>query len=604
MLYSWKKGLFGLLLFLLGLAPLQALVINELDADTAGTDALEFVELFGTPNQSLDGYVLVFFNGANDLSYAAFDLDGYTLNADGFFVLGNAGVANVEITFAGNFLQNGADAVALYQADGSDFPDSTAATDTNLVDAIVYDTNDNDDTALLALLTPGQPQINEDDLGDKDNHAIARIPDGGLPLITNTYVPQSPTPGTRNQPLPSIVINEVDADQSGTDAAEFVELFGPANTPLDGLVVVFINGSNDLSYAAFDLDGYTLNADGFFVLGNAGVANVEITFAGNFLQNGTDAVALYQADASDFPNDTAATDTNLVDAIVYDTNDNDDTALLALLTPGQPQINEGGQGSTTGHSNSRVPDGGTGRVTSTYVQQDPTPGASNSPVFVVINEVDSDTPGNDTAEFVELFGTPGLSLDGHVLAFFNGSNDSLYTFFDLTGYALDVNGFFVLGNAAVANVDIIFSDNTLQNGADAVALFQADVSGFALNDPIATVLAANPNLVDALVYDTNDGDDTGLLVLTPGQPQIDESGGGDKDNHSNSRLPDGGTALNTSSYVQQTPTPGVTNVLPTPTLSIAEIQGTGLASPYDGLDIRTEGNIVTHLSSNGFYMQA
>ena len=62
-------------------------------------------------------------------------------------------------------------------------------------------------------------------------------------------------------------------DTPGTDAAEFVELFdgGAGNTALDGLAVVFYNGSNDLSYAAYDLDGYSTDANGYFLLGNAGV---------------------------------------------------------------------------------------------------------------------------------------------------------------------------------------------------------------------------------------------------------------------------------------------------------------------------------------------
>jgi hypothetical protein len=44
---------------------------------------------------------------------------------------------------------------------------------------------------------------------------------------------------------PGFVINEVDADQVGTDSAEFVELFdgGVGNTDLTGLVLVLVNGS-------------------------------------------------------------------------------------------------------------------------------------------------------------------------------------------------------------------------------------------------------------------------------------------------------------------------------------------------------------------------
>ena len=38
---------------------------------------------------------------------------------------------------------------------------------------------------------------------------------------------------------------------------------------LDGLVIVFFNGSGDTSYAAFDLDGYATNGSGYLLLGNA-----------------------------------------------------------------------------------------------------------------------------------------------------------------------------------------------------------------------------------------------------------------------------------------------------------------------------------------------
>ena len=128
----------------------------------------------------------------------------------------------------------------------------------------------------------------------------------------------------------------------GQDTLEFVELYdgGAGNTPLDGLVVVFYNGSDDASYDdGIDLDGYTTDADGYFLLGNPESSPTPaIVFPGNGLQNGADAVALHQGDAVDFPNDTPVTTTNLIDAIVYDTNDSDDAGLLVLLNAGQPQV--------------------------------------------------------------------------------------------------------------------------------------------------------------------------------------------------------------------------------------------------------------------------
>ena len=162
---------------------------------------------------------------------------------------------------------------------------------------------------------------------------------------------------------------------------EFVELYdgGVGNTSLTGLVVVFYNGGNDLSYAAFDLDGFSTDGAGYFVLGNVGVPGVDATFANDSLQNGADAVALFVGDASSFPNGSAITTANLTDAMVYDTADADDPGLLALLNAGQPQVDENGGGSGTTQSSGRCPNGtGGARNTSTYLQNTPTAGATNT----------------------------------------------------------------------------------------------------------------------------------------------------------------------------------------------------------------------------------
>ena len=106
-------------------------------------------------------------------------------------------------------------------------------------------------------------------------------------------------------PAMNVVINEVDADQTSTDSAEFIELYdgGIGNTALDGLSLVLVNGSDDLSYASFDLDGLSTNASGYFVLcGNAAnTANCDLDVSPdtNLIQNGADAVTLLIGDAVD-----------------------------------------------------------------------------------------------------------------------------------------------------------------------------------------------------------------------------------------------------------------------------------------------------------------
>ena len=70
-----KKILTSIFL-VLGISIYSQVVINEIDADTAGTDELEFVELkSATPNFPLHGYILVFYNETNTSCYFALDFN-------------------------------------------------------------------------------------------------------------------------------------------------------------------------------------------------------------------------------------------------------------------------------------------------------------------------------------------------------------------------------------------------------------------------------------------------------------------------------------------------------------------------------------------------
>lgn len=97
-----------------------------------------------------------------------------------------------------------------------------------------------------------------------------------------------------------LFINEIDYDQAGTDASEYLELAGPAGT-YNSVVVELVNGNNNSVYQTADLGSITLadesNGFGFYVVGVAGVPNLDITPAGwpseNLIQNGApDAIVL------------------------------------------------------------------------------------------------------------------------------------------------------------------------------------------------------------------------------------------------------------------------------------------------------------------------
>ena len=183
----------------------QGLFINEVDSDSNTVpDSLEFVELHGAPNAALDGHIVVFYKGGGNTVttnvYAAFDLDGFSLDSAGFFLLANPAVPGADVVFAPGLLRDGGDAVALFQGDSADFPLSTPLTTDGLLDAVVYGTNDQTNPFLIDSLTPGQPQLDEWLYGAQNGGALAwaRLPDGGPAFASDQMVLQQPTPGYTN----------------------------------------------------------------------------------------------------------------------------------------------------------------------------------------------------------------------------------------------------------------------------------------------------------------------------------------------------------------------------------------------------------------------
>ncbi|WP_166832093.1 beta strand repeat-containing protein [Thalassoroseus pseudoceratinae] len=346
------------------------IVINEVDADTPSTDDLEFIELYdgGAGNTSLDGLVVVLFNGSDDASYDAIDLDGQSTDANGYFVIGLAGVPNVDLipntliegAWVDNQIQNGADAVALFVGNDTDFPIDTPVTATNLIDAVVYDTNDSDDSGLIDVLTPGQPQINESENGDSGNDAIARVPNGGTALDTSTYVTQTPTPGETNV-LPTVSVDlEVtkSVDQTaildgGTVTYTYIVTNnGPSDstgatlddtTTFDGTSFVISNamvvfsGGGAGSVAATDDPDLTITA---LPSGATATVTFDVAVTGTgTLDNTVEVTAANEADPDSTPND----------GMGDDFADADDVTVSALpaLSIDDVTENEGNSGTTT-----------------------------------------------------------------------------------------------------------------------------------------------------------------------------------------------------------------------------------------------------------------
>ena len=227
------------------------LFINEIDSDTDSLDQLEFIEIKSeSPNFSLDGYIIVLFNGSSngsDSSYLAIDLNGFQTDLNGLFLIGNNNVSpSAQIIVPNNSIQNGADAVAIYQAPLSDFPNSTLATTTNLVDALVYDTSDSDDENLMQLLGVNI-QINENENGNKDFESIQRSNNG-------SYFVDTPTPREVNEGN-GVFLNGINFsfDQDFYNEGDQIQINFTTEEALQESITIFFN----LEYQNFDSNDYS-----------------------------------------------------------------------------------------------------------------------------------------------------------------------------------------------------------------------------------------------------------------------------------------------------------------------------------------------------------
>lgn len=265
-----KKLLLGLIMALPFTAMTQSVVFNEINCDNpGGPDTQEFIELFGTPAFSLDSLVLVFYDGQSGMSYAAFDLDGYSLDENGFFVVGNANTSNVDLIIGNATMQNGQDAIAIYHADATDFPDGTIPVGTDLIEAAVYGTGDQTANNLITglgldILVPGYTQLDETAQQGGADNSLSRIPDGGDPYVGTSFILQGVTPGTWNVPQclgGGIAFDDLSTSVTLCDnvTAELLTFSADTNSFGDGLFYVLTDAA-DLILEVLPNPSYEVNS--------------------------------------------------------------------------------------------------------------------------------------------------------------------------------------------------------------------------------------------------------------------------------------------------------------------------------------------------------
>jgi len=575
--------------------PGPTLVINEIDYDQPSTDAAEFVEIknVGSSPVALGGIDLQLVNGTGGGAtvYNAIALPAVSLAAGDHFVVcaNTATVANCDLDSSPNtnFIQNGSpDAVALVQGG-------------TIIDAVSYE----GDTGVP--YTEGSGSGLEDNSSSADM-GISRCSDGTDTDQNNAdliYV--GITPGASNDcggPAGGdLVINEVDYDQPSSDTAEFIEIYNndTVGVSLSGFSLELVNGTGGGAsvYQTIALPGVTLTAGDYFVVcaNAATVANCDLDAVSSIQNGAPDAVALLLGGV-------------ILDTVSYEGN----TGVPYTEFSGSGLQDPGTGGVGGGNDNksiSRLPDGfDTDQNNVDFRVVCATPGSANTtdasscpsvaPPNLVINEVDYDQPSSDTAEFVEIVnnGQGPADLAGIDLLVINGSGGgaSIARTIPLPGIVLGAGDYFVVCGSAfsVANCDLDVSpdSNLIQNGPP---------------DAVALVLAGT--VLDSVSYEG----DTGAPYTEGSGSGLEDSGATGQDFRSIGRFPDGSdTNQNNVNFSNACITPGAPNTSLTvrctalaPLLEIYEIQGSGVASLFDGQTIRTENNVVTAVGADQFAMQ-
>ncbi len=384
---------------------------------------------------------------------------------------------------------------------------------------------------------------------------------------------------------PAVFINEIHYDNASTDAGEAVEIAGPAGTDLSGWSLILYNGNGGAVYDTTSLSGTIPDLE-------SGFGVVVVNYPANGIQNGSpDGLALVDSGSS------------VIQFLSYE------GSFVAVGGPadGMTSLDIGvSEASDTpvGHSLQLNGSGTTYDDFTWLAAAANTFGAFNTsqtfstspPPVVVINEIDYDQPGTDTAEFIELKNadTSAVDLSQLTLELVNGSGGGtvIYQIITLPSVILAAGDYFVVcANAStVANCDLEVApdSNLVQNGA-----------------PDAVGLRFDGILIDAVSYE---GD--------TGAPYTEGSGAGLEDSPAEadkgiSRCEDGtDTNQNNTDFQFTGITPGAANECVTeacgdPFTPIFTIQGSGLASIYDGSEVSVEGIVVGDFQNgkSGFFIQ-
>lgn len=287
------------------------LIINEVFVGATNT----WVEIVALQDATLTDAQIVFTPATGDAVSAVFAADGLpaTVTAGQYVVITNADISGIDtdVLFDG---QSGRPTLTLEQSAGVVTIDDCAG---SAVDSVRWgnDSLAGGESTLAPLPTATDSIARCGDSGDTD--------DNGQDFVSSS----SPSPGAQNTgfdegdcvacvPLADgdVVINEFMYSEEGSDTTaelSFVELRGTPGLCLDALTLRHINGTaGGDTLGSFDLVG-DIPSDGYFVVGESDVANLDQDVAMN-LQDSPDNIVLYSGE-------------DVVDAVGYGSFEPDET---------------------------------------------------------------------------------------------------------------------------------------------------------------------------------------------------------------------------------------------------------------------------------------
>jgi hypothetical protein len=429
-------------------------VINEIEYDQVGADTGEYVELFGPVGRSLFGFKLWLYNGqpGNSVPYREIAIVGF-IQPDAHFVIGSASVPNVDqIAMTADGIQNGSpDGIAITK------PSTKPPFDDIVIDTIAYGGS---------FIGSGGPAAGVlfPDIG-----VVDAAPDGGDPSAEITL-----------QRIPDAIGPWSVTTDGGT---------GPDGTPgtVNGLPLPVARGACCLPV------GTCIGAQepqGCDELG--GEYQGEGSDCGGGCSLGIGACCLPGGDCVQTTVDSCG---------AADGEFRGEKTLCFLIPPcSQPPTGAcclGGGGCVIDDSLDCANAGGDFQGVGSAC------GSMCGPLAPLkINEIHRNDASIDDREFIEILGPGGLKLSGlavieiegdRSLAGQQGRIDSVWL---LGATTIPADGYLVLGDAAVPNVDVVIGDqNQLENGTATFLL----IDGFSgtSHPPGTDIDSDNDGVVDA-----------------------------------------------------------------------------------------------------------